>query len=280
VGFLQRLGRIVAVIGVAHQRVTQAQREDCFRQIGSERDDAPNGLGNPDGAASFVGDLLRRSTASGGCGRLGRSGACGQQREQGYSEREGAKSKNLGAPGCDPCDSGFACHRSGASFSEPALPIKKAPQKEWGSRPHPFSRRVSVCYAVGGCPDLRPQGPIHSGGTVADFHGLPPSSQACKIVEEEFRRGLSECQPGDGETTIQLGPNNAPSRHDQLIACHSGAESVPKPHLLTFTNCVAWTLVLDENHVGKRIASPSDEVRPAGFLPGDFAQWQGQLRLD
>jgi hypothetical protein len=82
--------------------------------------------------------------------------------------------------------------------ANPAAPTKKPHKKEWGTRPHSFWRRVSDCNGLGGCPDLRLKAPLHSGGTVADFHGLPPSSQGCKIVADESKPWL------DRVSTVRL----------------------------------------------------------------------------
>ena len=64
---------------------------------------------------------------------------------------------------------------------------QKSPTRKWGLKPHPLSRRVSANNDPGGFPDsgcpLR--GTRHSGGTVADFHGLPPQhgpAECCEAV--------------------------------------------------------------------------------------------------
>src|SRR5262249_36611195 len=49
---------------------------------------------------------------------------------------------------------------------------KKAPREKGGYLPLPFLAKSTGVFGVGGCPDLR-HFADYSGGTVADFHGLP-----------------------------------------------------------------------------------------------------------
>jgi hypothetical protein len=50
--------------------------------------------------------------------------------------------------------------------------MKKPREKHEARIPKPFLAKGKVCGGLRGCPDLR-RFADHSGGTVADFHGLP-----------------------------------------------------------------------------------------------------------
>src|SRR5712664_1143200 len=55
--FLPGFRREIAVVGVSHQAVLQAERINCFGKIWREGNDAADGLRNADSAADFVGNL-------------------------------------------------------------------------------------------------------------------------------------------------------------------------------------------------------------------------------
>src|ERR1035438_1418386 len=50
----------VAIVGVAHETILQAQGVEGFGQVGGERNDAADGLRDADGSAHFVGDFAER----------------------------------------------------------------------------------------------------------------------------------------------------------------------------------------------------------------------------
>ena len=78
---------------------------------------------------------------------------------------------------------------------------KKPREKQRGSSLHPFSRRVSADNWLGYVPDFRL--PIyrhadHSGGTVADFHGLPTSPVPVQLSKASLSRASVRVNPGKG----------------------------------------------------------------------------------
>lgn len=56
--FFLRVGRIVAVGGVADEAILQAKRVNGFRGAGRQGNDAPNRLRNANGAAEFIDYLV------------------------------------------------------------------------------------------------------------------------------------------------------------------------------------------------------------------------------
>src|SRR5258708_8096646 len=68
--FLLRPGRKIAVVGVSDEAVLQAEGVDCLGEVGSERNDAMDGLRDTDRAPDFVSDLAiggRRLERRWGC---------------------------------------------------------------------------------------------------------------------------------------------------------------------------------------------------------------------
>src|SRR5579864_8433449 len=79
------------------------------------------------------------------------------------------------------------------SFIIPVSKIKKPREKHEANQASPFLAKGAGCGGLGGCPDLR-RFADHSGGTVADSHGLPRFPNLLIIVRKSMLRE-ERCQP-------------------------------------------------------------------------------------
>jgi hypothetical protein len=78
------------------------------------------------------------------------------------------------------------------NFIDRVSTIKKPREKHEAHGAAPFLAKSAGCGGLGGCPDLRRLAD-HSGGTVADSHGLPHIPNLLN-VETQFRSGGTRCQ--------------------------------------------------------------------------------------
>jgi hypothetical protein len=79
-----------------------------------------------------------------------------------------------------------------------AIKIKKPREKHEAAMAAPFLAKSVGCNGPGGCPDLR-RFADHSGGTVADSHGLPRIPNLLNVETQSMSRH-DRCQhwpPGD-----------------------------------------------------------------------------------
>src|SRR6266849_3340809 len=90
--FLLRVGRVVAIVGVADEAVLHTEGVKRFGQAGRKRDDARGKLRDADGAAELVNNFVHggwRGGWRGGRERLGAEGQAGKQK-QGDGDNAGA----------------------------------------------------------------------------------------------------------------------------------------------------------------------------------------------
>jgi hypothetical protein len=73
------------------------------------------------------------------------------------------------------------------------LKIKKPRKKHEARNASLFLAKSAGYGALGGCPDFR-RFADHSGGTVAEFHGLPRIPSALNVEPQSMLRHL-RCQP-------------------------------------------------------------------------------------
>src|SRR5208282_5907982 len=172
--FRFRCHRQVAIIGVTSEAIFEPESVYHLGEIGRERNNATHIERDSHVASHFVSCISRV--------RSSRSGLRIRERKLGRERSRKSRSRQFGR---------YQRHEAASQpiSEQNDLPTsnKKASRKEARPSPHSFSRRVSASTGLAGILTFgvartrRAGIADHSGGTVADFHGLPhsPSRLSC-----------------------------------------------------------------------------------------------------
>jgi len=168
-GLFLCVGRVVAIFGVTHEAILQAERVDGFRQAGSQGNDAANRLRDANAATRLIDDFAKS-------GRLGGRRSGGALRAC-WSSSAGKNDQGCASHGMKTRERQFlqtVPHDSGEIFPK----NEKAPRDARGLPASPFLAKSAGLCAKGGWPGLRLLEPITVAGPRPIRTAFPASPAA------------------------------------------------------------------------------------------------------
>src|SRR5690242_4545213 len=131
-GFFLCIGRVVAVVGVAHESILQAEGVDGFGQAGRQGNYAANGLRDANGAAGLIYDFAERE-------RLWRRSCSALRvRWRTHARKSGEDRPNCGMKSRQQ----QSLQESPTTLPRVSAKTKKPRETPGGFRLRPFSRRA------------------------------------------------------------------------------------------------------------------------------------------